>query len=199
VHRQRAERPDHVAGILDGQSVSQRAALGEHAGKPALTDESRPLELVPEPPQLRICRPGVPEHPKKRPGPALDPRLGGRVQGHRPAGVRLLDDRAYRRTLLHGRGGAPGAARHGGLDDRLEQPGLAAERPVDRLHGDARLGGEHRQRRARIAAITKQPAGRGQDVVPGGCGLGGTVIRAVAAPGLDFLGHFMRIAFTPIR
>ncbi len=184
--------------LLDRNVLSQRPASAEHADEPPLPRQPTRLDLVPEGAQIRVRTGSRGECSEEWSRPTMDPRLRRRVHRDLAPRIGLLDERLDGRALLDGSLGTRRASGDGGIDDRLEQPSLAAERAVDRLDDDARLGGDDRHRHARIATLAEQRARRSHDVAPRLGSLLGAPGRSIRAPGLDSLAHFMRMILAPI-
>ena len=115
----------------------------------------QPLRVlgVPEPRErgFGVCR-GI-EYPHQWPNPRPDAWLGVGVEGELATGVRLVDDRANRGSLLDGYVGTVAAARHRGKHRRFEQSGLAGGCAVDGLQGHTRLGRDRGDGRTRVAVL----------------------------------------------
>jgi len=69
----------------------------------------------------------------------MDPGLGGGVHRDLASMMGLFDERLDGRALLDRDVGPFGSTGDRGLDDLLEQTGLAPEVAIDRLDGDADL------------------------------------------------------------
>ncbi len=123
----------------------------------------------------------------------MDARLGRGVALDLASWIGFRGDRLDRGPLGD-RGLRPGcAACDRGVDHGAGQTRLAAERAIDGLDRDPGLRRERRHRDAPVAVRPELRAGRRDDVAPGLGHLFRTPGGAIGAPGLDVVGHFVRM------
>ncbi len=84
-------------------------------------------------------------------------------------------------------------------DERLEQGDLGAERRVDGLGRGAGVGGDGRDRRARVAVLHEALPGRVEDPLARLLRAFAAAFRPVGAAGLDGLRHFDRVLLSSIQ
>src|SRR4029434_9175745 len=92
VDRSRAECPDDVPGVLDGQIGVQGPALRKLGSESSQSMQPPCLESLQYVPQFRVAVGGANKHSIQRTRPAMDSRLSGRIELELSTWISLLND-----------------------------------------------------------------------------------------------------------